>query len=298
MTWQSSQYRATEEVKGVAPPASPWELFLSAGEQGEPGDRGKKGEPGPANVLQIGTVTTLPAGSNATAEITGESPEQVLNLSLPQGEQGGKGDPGPANTLTIGTVMTLDPGEQASAEISGESPSYTLNLAIPRGEQGIAAIPEQWDSPGSTVFGYYAVAAGESYLLPGDIVPASKINVGNVSQRVKDGVSATYIEWATRPSGGSWRLQGSTGRRDTDASITSLYSALCFLRVDSVPAAPKFQTFAAPRATVRNCQYADKKCTMIDCEILVSGKWIPFTASAADSTDYGPRIFAEAQAGK
>lgn len=37
----------------------------------------------PPNVLSIGTVTTLPAGSAASAAITGATPAQVLNLSIP-----------------------------------------------------------------------------------------------------------------------------------------------------------------------------------------------------------------------
>jgi hypothetical protein len=43
---------------------------------------------GDDNVLSVGTVTTLAAGADATAEITGSSPTQVLNLGLPQGDAG------------------------------------------------------------------------------------------------------------------------------------------------------------------------------------------------------------------
>lgn len=59
--------------------------------EGNPGADGKDGSPGPANVLTIGDVTTLAPGSAATAEITGTSPNQVLNLGIPQGEPGGGG---------------------------------------------------------------------------------------------------------------------------------------------------------------------------------------------------------------
>ena len=50
--------------------------------------QGPQGEPGPANTLSIGTVQS---GQTAAASITGEAPNQVLNLTLPKGEQG---DPG------------------------------------------------------------------------------------------------------------------------------------------------------------------------------------------------------------
>jgi hypothetical protein len=52
---------------------------------------GKVGPTGPANVLNIGTVTNGAAGSAATATITGTSPAQTLNLTLPTGVQGPQG---------------------------------------------------------------------------------------------------------------------------------------------------------------------------------------------------------------
>lgn len=51
----------------------------------------QKGEPGPENVLTIGTVTTGEPGTQASATITGESPNQVLNLTIPRGQQGPEG---------------------------------------------------------------------------------------------------------------------------------------------------------------------------------------------------------------
>lgn len=60
------------------------------------GPKGDKGDastvPGPPNVLRIGSVTTGPAGSQASAAITGTSPEQALALTIPRGDKGEKGD--------------------------------------------------------------------------------------------------------------------------------------------------------------------------------------------------------------
>lgn len=59
---------------------------------------GAEGPRGLPNQLTIGTVTTLPEGSPADAELVGDSPDQVLNLWLPRGgpgEQGDAGLPGP-----------------------------------------------------------------------------------------------------------------------------------------------------------------------------------------------------------
>lgn len=91
------------------------------------------GPAGPPNVLEIGTVETLPADQPATASITGKSPAQKLNLGIPQGRPG---KDGPANTLQIGTVETLEPGQTATAQIIGEAPNQTLSLGIPRGQTG------------------------------------------------------------------------------------------------------------------------------------------------------------------
>ena len=58
------------------------------GDKGEPGAKGDKGDPGATPNLTIGSVTTLEAGQNATASITGESPDLTLNLGIPKGADG------------------------------------------------------------------------------------------------------------------------------------------------------------------------------------------------------------------
>ena len=56
------------------------------------GEKGDTGESGPANTLTIGTVQS---GDVPSATITGEAPNQVLNLVLVKGDKGEKGDIGP-----------------------------------------------------------------------------------------------------------------------------------------------------------------------------------------------------------
>ena len=82
--------------------------------------------------LTIGTVTTLTAGSPATATITGTAPDFVLNLGLSIGATGASLTP----TLTIGTVSTLSSGSPATASIGGTAPNFVLNLGIPQGAAG------------------------------------------------------------------------------------------------------------------------------------------------------------------
>ena len=115
------------------------------------------GPAGPPNVLEIGTVETLPADQQATASITGKSPAQKLNLGIPQGKQGATGNPGAPGkdgqngvtpTLAAGDVETLEPGQPATASVTGEGPAYQINLGIPRGQTGAQGAPGQTGNPG------------------------------------------------------------------------------------------------------------------------------------------------------
>ena len=91
------------------------------GDKGDTGDVGPKGDtgydstvPGPPNVLAVGTVTTGAAGTSAAATITGASPVQTLNLTIPRGNTGdptayelrGTGSPEGVVTAAVGTYYT------------------------------------------------------------------------------------------------------------------------------------------------------------------------------------------------
>lgn len=85
------------------------------------------------NVVSV-TVTTLPAGSSATA--TYDKSTGTLALGIPQGSKGdtgATGATGPANVLTIGSVTS---GKVASATITGEAPNQMLNLVLEKGDKG------------------------------------------------------------------------------------------------------------------------------------------------------------------
>lgn len=76
------------------------------GETGATGATGPQGPAGPANVLTIGSVTS---GKVASATITGEAPNQVLNLVLEKGDKGETGEKG----------ATGDTGPQGKQGIQG-----------------------------------------------------------------------------------------------------------------------------------------------------------------------------------
>lgn len=94
---------------------------------------GGVGLPGPANVITIGDVVTLAPGQPATAELTGESPNQELNLGIPRGNTGATGT---AATVAVGTVSTGAPGSPASVVNAGTPGAAVFNFAIPQGIKG------------------------------------------------------------------------------------------------------------------------------------------------------------------
>lgn len=104
--WEDTGTPATGET-GPAGPAGPrgeQGETGPAGPRGDPGERGPVGPQGPIGPqgmpgssgatpdFSIGTVSTLPAGSDATATITGSTAAPVLNLGIPQGPQGEPGE--------------------------------------------------------------------------------------------------------------------------------------------------------------------------------------------------------------
>lgn len=93
---------------------------------------GQQGETGPANTLSIGTVTK---GENASATITGTSPNQTLNLVLPKGDKGDKGNTGATGNdgySPSASVTQLSGG----ATITITDKSGTTSATITSGEQG------------------------------------------------------------------------------------------------------------------------------------------------------------------
>ncbi len=87
---------------------------------------GEKGDTGPANVLSIGTVES---GTQASATITGESPEQVLNLVLPKGDKGATGQDGYSPSAS---VTETDDG----AEITITDKAGTTTATVKNGKDG------------------------------------------------------------------------------------------------------------------------------------------------------------------
>ena len=74
---------------------------------------------GPTPNLTIGTVTTLPAGSQATATITGTPEDPVLNLGIPRGVDGDDADGAVQSVNGKTGAVTLAAADVGALPISG-----------------------------------------------------------------------------------------------------------------------------------------------------------------------------------
>ena len=130
------------------------------GIQGPKGDTGDTGATGPANTLAIGTVTTGAAGSSAAATITGTSPNQTLNLTIPrgiQGPQGPQGETGPQGPAGTGSGDVLGPG---TATVDNE-------LVLWNGTTGTSIKRAAFSGLVKTASGVASAAvAGTDYVVP------------------------------------------------------------------------------------------------------------------------------------
>ena len=107
--------------KGLANPNTV-NIKGAKGDKGEKGDTGAKGADGQTPNISIGTVTTGAAGSSASAEITGTTPNLTLNLTIPKGDKGDKGDTGAAGSG--GTVTKTVKVLTSSAKVTLTTDEY------------------------------------------------------------------------------------------------------------------------------------------------------------------------------
>jgi hypothetical protein len=103
-------------------------------EKGGTGGTGTPGKDGITPEFSIGEVETLPAGSEATASITGTKENPVLNLGIPKGEDGKDGTGGTVDIpSTLPNPHKLTITGAVNAEYDGSTP---VEVNIPAGGGG------------------------------------------------------------------------------------------------------------------------------------------------------------------
>ena len=193
--------------------------------QGNKGETGQQGPAGPANVLTIGSVTS---GKVASATITGEAPNQVLNLVL---EKGDKGETG-------ATGATGDTGPQGEQGIQGpqgspgaDAPTIT-NITIRQSDYHLIVTLSDGTSYDA---GYCrgASGAGTGDMLASVYDPNNKHQdifayVDNAIKDVKVTTDATPTQGSTNPvqSGGVYSaLANKLDKTGDGSNVTAAFTA-------------------------------------------------------------------------
>ena len=139
------------------------------------GPQGPIGETGQNAVnpnFTIGTVTTLPSGSDATVTLTGTYPNLVLNFGIPRGADGsGGGAEEPVDTtpyMYYGRLSFQDVGGTNSVIPYSQITEAMINKGVTDGK----LTKETPQTKGKTSLGEFAETAEHDYIVI--VVPASK----------------------------------------------------------------------------------------------------------------------------
>jgi len=87
------------------------------------GPVGPNGNNAPTTTLSIGSVSTLLAGQNPTATITGTAPNKILNLNLVRGDTGTSFTPTPPK---FGSILSTTPLTLTPSYVVGNSINFNF----------------------------------------------------------------------------------------------------------------------------------------------------------------------------
>ncbi len=242
----------------VSTTTSTWEyLGSSKGAQGAQGEAGKDGvngtdgvdgkdgKDGAAATIQVGTVTTGAAGSEAVVTNVGTANAAILNFTIPRGAQGERGiqgetgaagkdgangrdgadgKDGAAATVTVGQVTTLPAGSQATVTNSGTENAAVLNFAIPQGAQGAAGTDGTNGAngaDGADGVGIETITAAGTDENGGNIY---RINLSN---------GQNYTFTAPKGAQGAQGATGATGANGKDFRIYKTYASIAAMNADA-----------------------------------------------------------------
>ena len=242
----------------VSTTTSTWEYLGSSkgaqGAQGAPGRDGtngtdgvdgKDGKDGAAATIQVGTVTTGAAGSEAVVTNVGTANAAILNFTIPRGAQGERGiqgetgaagkdgangqdgadgRDGAAATVTVGQVTTLPAGSQATVTNSGTENAAVLNFAIPQGAQGAAGKDGTNGTNG---------ADGEDGVGIETITAAGTDENGGNIYRINLTNGQNYTFTAPKGAQGAQGATGATGAPGKDFRIYKTYASVAAMNADA-----------------------------------------------------------------
>ena len=242
----------------ISTTTSTWEyLGSSKGAQGAQGEAGKDGvngtdgkdgvdgKDGAAATIQVGTVTTGAAGSEAVVTNVGTANAAILNFTIPRGAQGERGiqgetgaagkdgangqdgadgRDGAAATVTVGQVTTLPAGSQATVTNSGTENAAVLNFAIPQGAQGAAGTDGTNGANG---------ADGEDGVGIETITAAGTDENGGNIYRINLSNGQNYTFTAPKGAQGAQGATGATGAPGKDFRIYKTYASVTAMNADA-----------------------------------------------------------------
>lgn len=167
---------------------------------------GPQGQPGATPDLTVGVVETLEPGQDATANITGETPNLTLNLGIP------KGQPGQEDVLELLETITVDDEEttgivrnrtyQLKAVVctvylpltNGDSGNMAMYVSSGLGPIGYASIPSTNASTSAkrVKFRFYR-KAGE-YFSEGVVFPNAEEELGGATMYFREYATPKIVE--------------------------------------------------------------------------------------------------------
>lgn len=118
------------------------------GLKGDTGEQGPKGDTGATPNITIGTVSTLDAGSNATASITGTAPNLTLNLGIPKGQNGSIGGTVDTSDFATKTEVNTNLSKKQDKLVSGTN-IKTINGQSLLGNGNIQITGGSTEGPGT-----------------------------------------------------------------------------------------------------------------------------------------------------
>lgn len=167
---------------------------------------GPQGQPGETPDITVGTVETLDPDQDATANITGETPNLTLNLGIP------KGHPGQEDVLELLETITVDDEEttkivwnrtyQLKAVVctvylpltNGDSGNMTMYVSSGLGAIGYVSIPSTNASTSAkrVKFRFYR-KAGE-YFSEGVVFPNAEEELGGATMYFREYATPKIVE--------------------------------------------------------------------------------------------------------